>query len=90
MKWLSAVVCVCLGCVMVLQDVRIVHAEPKIPIAVMDLTPRGLSAQEVGVLSDRLRVELMLTDVFDVMTRERMNRILEEQQFVLVDVAWPK
>jgi hypothetical protein len=68
---------------MVLQDARIVLAEAKIPIAVMDLTPRGLSAEEVGVLSDRLRVELMLTEVFDVMTRERMNSILQEQQFVL-------
>jgi hypothetical protein len=58
-------------------------AESKIPIAVMDLTPRGLSADEVRTLSDRFRVELMLTERFDVMTREQMDRIFEEQRFQL-------
>jgi len=91
MKGVSIVVVLCMVWMMVLQDVAIVLAEPtpfpgeesKIPIAVMDLTPRGLSAEEVGVLSDRLRVELMLTGRFDVMTREQMNRIFEEQRFQL-------
>ena len=87
MKGLSVVVAMCMAWMMVLQDVAIVEAESKIPIAVIDLTPRGLSAAEVGVLSDRLRVELMLTEQFDVMTRERMNRILEEHQFQLTGVC---
>jgi hypothetical protein len=62
---------------MVLQDAVILlaqeapfpGAEAGMPIVVMDLIPRGLSAEEVGALSDRLRVELMLTQRFDVMTQ---------------------
>lgn len=95
MKGLSAVVAVYMVWMMVLQDVAMVLAEEapwpgvesKIPVAVMDLTPRGLSAEEVGVLSDRLRVELMLTERFDVTTRERMNQILEEQQFQMAGIC---
>ena len=91
MKGLSVAMAMCLGWSMVLQDVVLVlaeqspfpGAESKIPIAVMDLTPRGLSADEVRTLSDRLRVELMLTERFDVMTREQMDRIFEEQRLQL-------
>ena len=91
MKGVSIVLVVCLIWMMVLQDVAFVlaeqtpfpGAESKIPIAVMDLTPRGLSADEVRTLSDRFRVELMLTERFDVMTREQMDRIFEEQRFQL-------
>lgn len=92
MKGLSVGIVVCMIWMMALQDVAIVLAGEapfpgaalKIPIAVMELRPRGLSAEEAGVLSDRFRVELMLTERFDVMTREEMmNRILEEQKFHL-------
>jgi len=86
MKGLSVVIGTCMVWMMA-PEMAIVEAESKTPIAVIDLTPRGLSAAEVGVLSDRLRVELMLTEQFDVMTRERMNRILEEHQFQLTGVC---
>ena len=93
MKGLSVGIVVCMVWMIVLQDVAIILAEEapfsgatlKIPIAVMELRPRGLSVDEVGVLSDRLRVELMLTGRFDVMTREQMNRIFEEQRLQLTD-----
>ncbi len=91
MKGVSIVLVVCLIWMMVLQDVVFVLAEQtpfsgaasKIPIAVMDLTPRGLSADDGRTLSDRFRLELMLAERFDVMTREQMDRIFEEQRFQL-------
>ena len=90
MKGLSVVVVVCMVWTMVLRDVAVVLSEEasfpgaeKISIAVMELTPRGRSAQEIGVLSDRLRIELMITERFDMTTREQMDRIFEEQRFQL-------
>ncbi|MFH1007639.1 MAG: CsgG/HfaB family protein [Candidatus Latescibacterota bacterium] len=91
MKGVSIVLLVCLTSMIILQDVAFVLAETapisetesKIPIAVMDLNPRGLSADEIRTLSDRLRVELMLTERFDVMTREQMDRLFEEQRLQL-------
>ena len=91
MKGLSVGIVVCLVWMMALQDVAMALAEEapfpggasNIPIAVVELAPRGLSVEEVKVLSDRLRIELMLTGRFDVMTREQMDRIFEEQRFQL-------
>jgi len=56
-------------------------------ISVLDLTPHGISHVVAAQLSDRLRVELHETDRFEVMERERMEEILEEQAFQLSDVC---
>lgn len=95
MKGLSVVLAGCLIWMMVFQEGILVLAQEapwpgdraKVSIAVMDLIPRGMSPEEVGVLSDRLRVELMLTERFDVMTRDRMNKILEEQEFQMTGLC---
>ena len=51
-------------------------------IAVIDLESRGgLSASEIGTLTDRLRSMLVRTRAFNVVDRGRMQNILEEQGF---------
>ena len=54
----------------------------KINIAVLDLEPRGgLSADEVLLVSDRLRGELINTGLYTVIERGQMDAILQEQGF---------
>jgi len=50
-------------------------------IAVLDLNPTGISENDSQFLSDRLRTELFQTGVFQVVEREKMNDILQEQGF---------
>ena len=50
-------------------------------IAVMELEARNISRQDAGVLTDKLRSEIIATRKFNVMERERMNEILKEQGF---------
>ena len=51
-------------------------------IAVIDMESRGgLSAAEIGILTDRLRSTLVTTRSFNVLERGRMEDILEEQGF---------
>ena len=51
-------------------------------IAVWDLLPKGgLSADEAALISDRLRLEIVNLNLFDVFEREQMNSILQEQGF---------
>lgn len=51
-------------------------------IAVIDLESRGgLSAAEIGTLTDRLRSMLVRTNTFNVVDRGRMQNILDEQGF---------
>ena len=53
----------------------------KMNIAVIDLDPTGISNDECQFLSDRLRTELFETGKFQVVEREKMNAILDEQGF---------
>ncbi|MBN2010234.1 PEGA domain-containing protein [candidate division KSB1 bacterium] len=53
----------------------------KIPIAILQLNAIGIDSTLAISLSDRLRSELLQTDAFDVMERERMEEILVEQGF---------
>ena len=58
--------------------------ETKTPVGLLDLDARGtVSGDEAAMLSDRLRIELFRTGAFDVMERNKMQEILEEQQFQL-------
>ncbi len=52
-------------------------------IAVMPLDANGISETEAAVLTDRLRSELFQTGEFEVIEREKMRAILEEQNFQL-------
>jgi len=57
----------------------------KTAVAVLELDPNGVSDSEAKALSDRLRIEIFNVGVFEVMEREKMNRILDEMQFQLND-----
>lgn len=50
-------------------------------IAVLELSPKGLSETEASILSDRLRAELFKQGGFKVIEREMMDQILQEQGF---------
>ena len=51
------------------------------PIAVLKLDANGITGSEAEGFTDRLRTELFKTNMFDVMEREKMANILEEQDF---------
>ena len=55
--------------------------DQKINIAVLDLNGTGINEDEVLFLSNRLRTELFETGKFNVLEREQMNAILNEQGF---------
>jgi TolB-like protein len=50
-------------------------------IAVMDFQGMGMAASDASSMTDRLRFELLKTKRFDVMERNEMNLILQEQAF---------
>ncbi|MFC2061318.1 PorV/PorQ family protein [Elusimicrobiota bacterium] len=50
-------------------------------IAIAELTPKNVSAMEASIVSDFIRTELVLTEVFNVVDRSNMEKILEEQAF---------
>jgi len=53
----------------------------KLTVAVLDLDPTGVAESDAQFLSDRLRTELFETGKFQIVEREKMNEILEEQGF---------
>jgi PEGA domain/Curli production assembly/transport component CsgG len=53
----------------------------RINLAVNDLQGKGLEQSTAGILSDRLRAELVNTGTFRVMERAEMESILKEQGF---------
>jgi len=53
----------------------------KMTVAVLDLDPTGVAESDAQFLSDRLRTELFETGKFQIVEREKMNDILEEQGF---------
>jgi hypothetical protein len=60
--------------------VSVAFAAPvKLSIAVSDLETRGLTKDDAGIISDRLRDELLNTGAFRVMERSVMDEILKEQ-----------
>lgn len=52
-----------------------------INVAVNDFKPQGLEASASAIISDRLRNELVNTNVFTVVERGQMEEILKEQGF---------
>ena len=57
----------------------------KTAVAVLELDPNGVSESEARALSDRLRIEVFNAGEYEVMERDKMNRILDEMQFHLDD-----
>jgi curli biogenesis system outer membrane secretion channel CsgG len=59
---------------------------PTVPtIAVMDFGGLNVTKEDAASLTDRFRFELMKTKKFDVMERNEMNLILQEQEFQKTD-----
>ena len=62
--------------------VKILPQNPdKIPVAILDLEGRGISALEAATLTDRLRSEMVTVGAFVVVERGQMEMLLEEQGF---------
>lgn len=55
--------------------------DKKIRIAVLDLQAEGISESEAKTLTSRLRSKLVSTNVFEVLEREQMDAVLQEQGF---------
>lgn len=53
------------------------------PVAVLDFTARGVSENETGTLTDRLRLDLVRTGKVTVVERGQMEMILVEQNYGL-------
>ena len=52
-------------------------------VAVLDLSPEGISDSEARILSSKLRSEAVKSKLFDVIDRGNMDAILKEQSFQL-------
>lgn len=50
-------------------------------VAVSDLNPRGIAANDASIITDRLRAELLQTGKVRVLERAEMDKILKEQAF---------
>ncbi len=57
--------------------------ESKINIAVAEFGSRDVSAMDANSISDFFRTEMVNTNLFNVLERSNMEKILEEQQFQL-------
>lgn len=57
--------------------------QEKQTLAVLDFDAIGISAQEARILTNRLRTNLVLLDIYSVIDRGNMEQILEEQDFQL-------
>lgn len=66
---------------MFLMCFEVKSQEQKIRIAILDLEVSGVDTSVIIGLSNRLRAELVETGQFDVMERNRMSEILQEQGF---------
>jgi len=75
MKSISYIVC------LIILFITGICTGQRINIAVLDLDPTGVSAEESRFLSDRLRTELFETGEFQVVERGKMQEILNEQGF---------
>ncbi len=54
-----------------------------VAVAIMELEANGILPTEARALSDRLRIEIFKVGIYQVLEREKMNRILDEMQFQL-------
>jgi len=59
--------------------ILLLQAQDKTNIAVLDLKGESLSASDLELISSRLRVELVKTQAFNLVERQKMNDLLKEQ-----------
>ncbi|MBU0711757.1 PEGA domain-containing protein, partial [bacterium] len=55
--------------------------KPELNIALLEFVSRGLTDTEAAIISDRIRLELKNTGRYNVLEREMMKAILQEQSF---------
>ncbi len=55
--------------------------EEKTRVAILDMELTGMDSSMIPIFTNRFRAELITTDEFDVMERNRMEEILQEQGF---------
>ena len=67
------------------RDTMVVEKSEKLAVAILELDGNNISKAETKALSDRLRIEIFNAGMYEVMEREKMNRILDEMQFQLSD-----
>jgi hypothetical protein len=53
----------------------------RVKAAILDLDSKGISESEGAALSNRLRAEMFQTGAFDMMERDKMQALLQEQGF---------
>lgn len=67
----------------ILCHVSLIAQNEKINVAILDLDPTNIESGDSKFLSDRLRIELFESGAFNVVERDKMNTILQEQGFQL-------
>ncbi|MBL7136291.1 MAG: PEGA domain-containing protein [Candidatus Marinimicrobia bacterium] len=67
------------------KDTIVIEKSEKLAVAILKLDGNNITEAETKALSDRLRIEVFNAGVYEVMEREKMNRILDEMQFQLSD-----
>jgi len=67
----------------VLLSVLPLYSQTKTTLAVLDLDAKGLAKNEVEILTNRLRSNTVNLGIYDVVERQKMQEILDEQQFQL-------
>ncbi len=67
------------------RDTIAVKKSEKLAVAILELDGNNITEAETKALSDRLRIEIFNAGVYEVMEREKMNRILDEMQFQISD-----
>ncbi len=60
---------------------KFVPVEKRLNIAVAELSGKNVSAMDAAIVSDFLRVKLVNTQVFRVVEKDNMDKILDEQKF---------
>ena len=58
-------------------------AQRKTTLALLDLDAKGLSQTETEILSNRLRSNAVNLGIYDIVERQKMQEILDEQEFQL-------
>jgi len=58
-----------------------VFGQDPLLVGVIDFETRGVEESEARTIADRMRIYLNRSEVFDVLERQRMNEILDEQGF---------
>jgi len=71
---------------LILSISKVLFAQTKTSIAVLEMESNGVSQMESRALTDRLRVELFSLEKYTIVERDKMNEILDEQGFQMTQI----